>query len=335
MLMNSGPNIHILWNFVAGPWGGGNQFLKALKDKFSSNGIYSDKPDNADIILFNSHQHLDKALKLKQQFPDKIFIHRIDGPISLARGEIGKKTDRNIFLCNRIIADGTIFQSHWSMVQSHNIGLRKKTHEICIINAPDPNIFYAKTYTEKKNNDRIIKLIATSWSSNERKGFDIYHYLDEHLDHKRYSFTFIGNPDKPFTNIRSIPPLSSDRLADALRDHDIFISASKMESCSNSFLEAMHCGLPALARNNTSHPEVLGNNGLLFEGSIDILHKIDQLSSHLDLYRRNLTIIPIEEIAHKYLDFFRCIMRARDNGFYFSRRLYIPEAIFTQFRLKN
>ena len=50
--------IHILFKFIEGPYGGGNQFLKALRDYFNEIGIYSEKPEEADIILFNSHHCL-------------------------------------------------------------------------------------------------------------------------------------------------------------------------------------------------------------------------------------------------------------------------------------
>ncbi|MBA7489471.1 hypothetical protein ES702_00005 [subsurface metagenome] len=37
--------IHILYKFIEGPWGGGNQFLKALRDYFRKVGVYSDTPE--------------------------------------------------------------------------------------------------------------------------------------------------------------------------------------------------------------------------------------------------------------------------------------------------
>src|SRR3989339_667991 len=79
--------IHIVFKFKNGPWGGGNQFLKALCDEFKKNGIYEDDPAKADAILFNSHHKLKEVLKLKFKYPQKKFIHRIDGPIFLIRGK--------------------------------------------------------------------------------------------------------------------------------------------------------------------------------------------------------------------------------------------------------
>lgn len=73
--------INIVFEFKDGPWGGGNQFLKALKDQFTKKNKYIKDPAGADIILFNSHHNLFKVILLKLKFPDKKFVHRIDGPI--------------------------------------------------------------------------------------------------------------------------------------------------------------------------------------------------------------------------------------------------------------
>ncbi|ANT64147.1 glycosyltransferase [Prosthecochloris sp. CIB 2401] len=330
------PSIHILWEFNDGPWGGGNQFLKALRQEFSAMGCYADNPERADIILFNSHQHQKKALQLKRRFPKKIFVHRIDGPIALARGESGKKTDRSIFFCNRILADGTIFQSSWSRLESMKAGLKQPRFDTCISNAPDPSIFHPCTPEERKTaTDSRIKLIATSWSSNPRKGFDIYHYLDKHLDFKRYHMTFVGNTDKPFTNIKIIEPLPSKQLADILRHHDIFIAASLMESCSNSFLEGLHSGLPAIARNNTSHPEILAGNGLLFNGTEDILEQIDTLASRLDDFRSKLKVRHISEIAMQYHRFCKLIKESTENKTYHPKKLSTLKYYIARIRLKT
>ena len=41
--------------FRKSPWGGGNQFLKALKKYLKNQKVYTNKLSNADIIIFNSY----------------------------------------------------------------------------------------------------------------------------------------------------------------------------------------------------------------------------------------------------------------------------------------
>ncbi len=326
--------VHILWEFIDKPWGGGNQFLKALKQQFIKTGVYTDSPAEADIILFNSHQFQKKVLKLKLKYPKKIFVHRVDGPLFQTRGKAGKVTDRKIFFCNDLIADGTIFQSTWSRKESYLQGMKKNLFETCIINAPDPEIFFPKpTYSNKNHPDQKIRLITTTWSSNPRKGFDIYHYLDKHLDFSRFSMTFIGNTDKPFTNITTKAPLPSVDLAHALRKHDIFIAASTGEPCSNSFLEAQHCGLPAVARNNSSYPELLNRNGVLFENREDVIEKIEYIAQHLDKYQSTMSVAHISEITKLYCAFFTTIQQAISKKHYSPKKLTRPNYCLSRIRL--
>ena len=329
-------SVHIIWKFIDTPWGGGNQFLKALKQQFTRQGIYSDEPEKADIILFNSHQFQKQTLKLKLKYPNKIFVHRVDGPLSQTRGKNSIMTDKKIFYSNRLIADGTIFQSHWSREESYRLGMTKNSFETCIANAPDPNIFYPTSFCKKNRNlSGKIRLITTTWSSNQRKGFDIYHYLDEHLDFKKYSMTFVGNFDKPFKKINTIPPVPSKDLASMLRSHDIFIAASKYEPCSNSFLEALHCGLPAIARNNSSYPELLSGNGLLFENEEDILKTIDRLAQKLDAFKQKIRIITLDEIAERYYRFFESVQNSIDSGDYKPKKLSPFTYCCSRLMLKN
>ena len=246
--------------FKSGPWGGGNQFLKALKEKLIEKKVYSDHPESSNIAIFNSHHNIKNVIKYKNKYSEKLLIHRVDGPMSY-RGKSGKNLDKKIFYINSKISDGTIFQSKWSKKENLLNGMKVCENSIVIHNAPNPKIFFP---SKQNKNNKKIKLVATSWSNNHNKGFDIYHLLDNNLDFNLYDMTFIGKTDKPFKNITMLDPRSSNDLAEKIRNHDIFVFASKIEACSNSLLEAIHCGLPAVVRNASSNPEVLGNNGELF-----------------------------------------------------------------------
>ena len=171
--------IAILYKFVKGPWGGTNQFLKALKEEFKRQNVYEKNPKQADVILFNSYPvrseyFFDQILKLKQKYPNKIIIHRLDGPISMYRKK-DKIIDKIIYLFNNLFVDGIIFQSTWCKEQNKKYFNIHSKYETIIYNATDSTIFNKNNKTELNQNNKI-KLIATSWSSNLRKGFDIYKY---------------------------------------------------------------------------------------------------------------------------------------------------------------
>ena len=77
----------------------------------------------------------------------------------------------------------------------------------------------------------------------------------------------------------------SGALVDELRRHDVYVTASRIEACPNSLLEAMHCGLPALAIRSGAHPESWGAGGELFDDVGDALLKLDLIAARYDEYR--------------------------------------------------
>jgi len=320
--------IYIYTEFKEGPWGGGNQFLKALKKRFVQQGNYAEDPASADVVLFNSHHNLKNVVRLKRKYPEKIFVHRVDGPMAY-RGRSGEKLDRKIFRINSLVADGTVFQSDWSRQESHKKGMKTNKFEVVVNNAPDPEIFFSPK--QKTPIGGKIKLISTSWSNNINKGFDTYHFLDENLDFEKYEMTFVGKIDKPFKNITVIAPLPSSELAEQLRQHDIFIFASKIEACSNSLLEAIHCGLPSVVRNTSSNPEVLGKNGVLFDDD-NIIDKIEQISKNFNHYHK-LPVKTIEHIGKEYLLFIKKIKKNISLNCIVPKKIMLTEKIKLSFSI--
>jgi len=302
--------LHILKDFVDGPWGGGNQFLLSLRDEWRNRGVYTENPMRADGVLINSHHNLPTAVMLKYIFPKKSFIHRMDGPINLTRKN-GQRLDDFIFYTTGLITDGVIFQSPFSKGQCLESGMSLPSFEATIINAPDPNIFYPLKGHELNT---PISLIATSWSSNPKKGFDIYDFLDKNLDFKRFKMTFVGNSNIPFKNIEFLPPKNRTQLAGLLRQHDIFITASRDDPCSNSLVEGLHCGLPAVARNSGGHPFIVGDAGVLFNDETDVIDAINKVADNYDFYRNRITLPDIGQVADKYYNVFRDAMDIRRSG---------------------
>jgi len=58
--------IHVLYDIKHYPWGGGNQFLKTLVKFLRKMEKYADTVSQADVILVNSKDKLDIALKLNK-----------------------------------------------------------------------------------------------------------------------------------------------------------------------------------------------------------------------------------------------------------------------------
>jgi glycosyltransferase involved in cell wall biosynthesis len=309
---------HILVNLIDQPWGGGNQFLKSLRLFFRGNDFYCETPDSADCILFNSYPFGEELKtvrglrRIQKQNPNAIFLHRVDGPISRVRGVPNDQClDQVIVNLNDHFATGTVFQSNWSRERCFEFGFDQTKPFETILNAPDNSIFFP---AESTLSSQKTKIIATSWSNNWRKGFDVYKYLDQNLDFNRYEFSFVGNSPIKFKNIRHLSPLKSKDLGDELRKHHAFITASIDDPCSNSLIEAIHCGLIPLARSSGGHPQIVGQNGLLFEGTRDILEKIEDIGQKISKSFFSHELPSIKQVGEMYLEFASKVFLERKNS---------------------
>ena len=290
--------INIVWNVKTGPYGGGNQFLSRLKDQFVSMGLYAEEQD-ADIFLFNSHHEVTRVRQLRQLYPNKIFVHRVDGPMRL----YNKKSDTrdDIVVDINKCADAVVFQSTWS--QQFNL----KTYP-ALLHKPNVVVHNGcdieREKREKRERSDKIRLVAASISDNINKGYDIYSYLDKSLDFSRYDFTFIGRSPVQWKNIKDVGVKTPSEVIDIFVNSDIFITASKNDPCSNSLIEALAVGLPSLGLESGGHPELILNGGLTFKGRDDVLEQIDVLCGHLDYYSKSIRVDSMKDVANKYLAFF-------------------------------
>jgi len=309
--MNNNFKVYFVFEFSEEPRGGVFQFTKALKEYLSNLNLVTDDPDKADIFFINAFLFLDEILRLKLKYKDKVFIHRIDGPIRL----YNKKNDiRDIYvnMINKQIADATVFQSNWSKNKSYKMGIFKKKYEATITNAPNSNIFN-QSGKYKDNNLEKIKLISTSWSSNWKKGFEVYQWIDENLDFDKFEMTFIGNSPIKFKNIIYKKPMNSVELASELKNNDIFITASQKDPCSNSLIEAMHCGLPAIVLNDGGHPEIIGLAGEKFIRTNEIPNLIEKISSNYENYYKKINLPSLEDIGEQYKIFFIDVLKEKSK----------------------
>ena len=288
---------HILYPIKDEPWGGGNQFLKALRSHLQFRDAYAESPGNADVILINGHHELLRALSLRRSRPEVAIVHRIDGILGLHRRRGGVE-DALIHAFNSAIADATIFQSLWSRDASRRQGLRPGPMEAVIPNAPDPTIFFR---AENSAGSDRLRLIACSWSTNSKKGFELYQYLDEHLDWDRFDMTFIGNSPVKFRRIRQLAAMASRPLAEELRAHHLYVTGCTDDACSNSLLEALSCGLPVAAVRSGGNPELVGPRGVLFDGTNDILPALDVLAANLQFYRASPPLPGLSAVGDGYL----------------------------------
>ena len=283
------------------PAGGGHQFLRALTRELEGRGLRVEQQrisEETPACLFNSF-NFDFARLQRFAARGARMVHRVDGPIGVYRG-FDDGTDERIAELNAELAEATILQSRFSLEKHRELGLDLR-EPVVVPNAVDPAIFHPPDSREALGG-RKVRLIATSWSDNPRKGVDTLAWLDANLDRARYALTFAGRPPTVFEHARVVGPLDSNALAALLRTQDVYLAPSRDDPCSNALLEALACGLPAAYRASGGHPELVGEGGLPFREDEELGDVLNRLVAELDERRAAIELRPISWVADRYLE---------------------------------
>lgn len=296
-------DVALFHEFQPPPYGGGNQFLIALVRELQSRSLSVETnrlSSGTQACLYNSF-NFDFARLRRFARPGVRMVHRVDGPVGVYRG-FDDGTDVRIADINREFADTTILQSRYSLDKHRELGFELRD-PVVIPNAADPAIFHPPEARDPLAG-RPLRLIATSWSDNPRKGADALEWLDRNPS-RDFEVTFAGNTQARFENIRVVAPLPSQALAELLRTHDVFLAASREDPCSNALIEALSCGLPAAYRRSGGHPELVGEAGIGFDEPEELPEVLSRLADELEQRRAAIRIATLADVADRYLGVLR------------------------------
>jgi glycosyltransferase involved in cell wall biosynthesis len=297
-------DVAVFHEFHPPPYGGGNQFLLALVRELRGRGLAVETnrlSGGTPACLYNSFNFDFRRLRRFARDGARM-VHRVDGPIGVYRG-FDDGTDSAIARINRELADATIFQSEYSLAKHRELGL-DLANPVVIRNSVDPAIFRPPQEREALEGRRV-RVIASSWSDNPRKGADILAWLDRNLDFDRFEVTFAGRTQTSFEWVRVVGPLPSDALADLLRSQDAYLATSRDDPCSNALLEALACGLPAAYLRSGGHPELVGEGGIGFDAAEEMPGVLERLVHELDRRRAAIRVPALAEVADRYLEVLR------------------------------
>lgn len=288
-------------DFEPPPGGGGHQFLRGLVGELERRGLdveHDRISGGTQACLFNSF-NFDFVRLRRFARADCRMVHRVDGPIGVYRG-FDDGTDERIAALNAELADATVLQSRYSLEKHAELGI-ELTSPVVVSNTVDPAIFHPPDRREPLDG-RPLRVIASSWSQNPRKGADVLAWLDRNVDPKTFSVTFVGQSSQLFERISHVQPLDSHGVAELLREHDVYLAASRDDPCSNALLEALACGLPAAYLDSGGHPELVGEGGLPFASSEELPDVLGRLAGDLDAFRERIALPTLASVADAYLD---------------------------------
>jgi hypothetical protein len=241
MLINRSP--------VEGPWGGGNNFVKALYTYAKENGfdIVEDFSENIDLIFMidprydSSGCSINEILKYKSLNPKVKIVYRINecdarkglkNDIDPLINACSNHTDLNIFISNWIKDYHTV-EKNWGSKNNH--------------------VIYSGTNRQhfrenNKLNNGKINIVTHHWSDNPMKGKDIYDQLDVFCkNNPEYTFTYIGRTKSKFKNTKIISPTFGQDLGDVLSQYDVYVSGTRFDPGPNHIIESIACNIPTYA----------------------------------------------------------------------------------------
>lgn len=295
------------WNeFRPAPWGGGNQFMVALKAECERQGIEvteNGAGEPATAHLLNSCwfdvEAFERVMREQGSLRPRV-VQRLDGPINLYRRTPDSlELDRLCMDLNRRHAHATVVQSAFTLRALAEGGL-SPVRPVIVHNAADPEIFTPGAAPAPAEGEPL-RVIAASWSDNPGKGAAVYRWLDEHADHERFAFTFVGRVRAPLERWRVVEALPSEGLAALYREHHVYLTASREDPCSNALIEAQSCGLPAVYLRSGGHPEVVQFGGCGFEAAHEVPGILERLRANLESYRAQLSPPTMADVAGRYL----------------------------------
>ena len=309
-----------------GPWGGGNLFVKNLSTYLIQKGhkvTYDLFDSDIDIILLtdprkdsesSTYSHEQVVNYLKYLNNEAIVIHRLN-ECDERKGTEGLN---KYFVEANKCADQNVFVSSWLMNIYENEGI-KNNNNLVIMSGADKNIFNMNNYVPWQK-DSKLKIVTHHWGNNWNKGFNIYSKLDKLIGEIYYKdlieFTFIGNTPKGFSfeNTKLIGPLSGHELADAIKQNNLYLTASINEPSGNHHIEGGQCGLPILYIKSGGIPEFCNNFGLSFTEQ-DFEEKLNKIIENYDIYQNKMHSYPYnaEKMCNEYEDLFYDLISRKEE----------------------
>tara|TARA_B100000965_G_C19602292_1_gene763506 strand:+ start:4340 stop:5395 length:1056 start_codon:yes stop_codon:yes gene_type:complete len=338
--------ISIGTNIKDGPWGGGNLFAINLRDFLISKGhiVVNDlNHEDIDIILITEPRKTSESSAFTDHDVEKykkyvnnetLIVHRIN-ECDERKGT--NYVNKYLIQANRV-ADETVYVSKWIMDLYFDQGIRSTK-----------NIIYAGANSEVFNQEKFspwnrkekLRIVTHHWGGNWNKGFEIYSYLDNMLDDKKWkeliSFMYIGNLPKKFQfkNTKVVKPLSGYKLAEKIKENHLYLTGSINEPSGNHHIEGAQCGLPLLYLESGGTTEYCREYGLGYKKN-NFDEKLKLMIKDYEEYENKVKNYPYnsKKMSEDYLKLFE-LMKKNHSSYLESRKVENINLFFKYLYLKK
>ena len=133
---------------------------------------------------------------------------------------------------------------------------------------------------------------------------------------QKIEFTYIGNnsPEYNLKNTHLIRPLAGLELAEKIKEHHIYVTASVNEPSGNHHIEAAQCGLPILYKDSGGIPEYCKGYGVSF--SNDFIQKLKFIINDYNNQKEKISQYPFsaEKMCKEFVLLFENLLNQNLNS---------------------
>lgn len=255
------------------PWGGGNNFWRALLRHLSEQGDIvfrllkdepKDSPPPADIIFFNQVNSgpaensqlytIEDFKKIKQLYPTAKTLVRAINLRKHSRYkaklpyflDFADRTKDNIVKYRVNTADFVIYQSEYQKDFFDKFCGPSKDSDIIYNGAP---LLFAEKGRQAPRRKLVpgqpVRFLATSFSGNPSKRLGLIAQLSELPGVEVvHAGLWHGNVNKK--NVKTLGTISHEEMTNYMHDADYYLKLSENDICPNALIEALAYGLPVI-----------------------------------------------------------------------------------------
>ena len=319
--------IHFTYRHVERPWGGANNFIRALRNQLADETDYCfiDRlEDPSDIVFMNQlsagpgaggtvlsvRQVRRVAAEGRCIAVRAVNLNRHAFGIGPRNAIFGWLRDRNT-IALLSLARVTIFQSAYQKAVFCEAGYRG-AEDVVIHNGADP-IFWNPAMPRAAS-EKVLRIVSSTASDRETKRHDLIAAISRVPG---VEVLHCGNWPRnvDVANVRLVGMLRRESMARLFAEAHVFLHPAIKDPCPNVVFEAICAGLPVIYHPGpSSSAEVVGANGMALDeahpSAVIALLRM-RLSELQEIVRANRNYYRIERASAAYSKLFRSLASAR------------------------